>query len=335
MTPQESQKGKIMPLTSVEKDLDALTMTVTADFPVGVRRLWDAYVDPRQIERFWGPPEWPATFTRHDVFPGGTSSYYMTGPDGSRSGGLWQFEAVDEGRSFTVRDGFAREDGTLNTDMPTMLMTFSFTETDAGSRLVTVTTFPSLEEMEQLVEMGMEQGMTSAMGQIDAVLEDLRAFAADLPVAAQLIGDTQVRVSRVIRGTVEQVWRAHHDPGLMKRWLLGPDGWVMTVADVAENVGDRFRQEWTREDGSDGFGFEGELLESHSPHREVTTEAMIGMPGEPSRNELTLTPVDGGTLLTLVITYPSAEVREMVLATGMTDGMEASYRRLEELVPVS
>lgn len=323
-----------MPLTSVEKDLDALTMTITADFPVPVRRLWDAYVDPRQIERFWGPPEWPATFTRHDVFEGGESHYFMTGPDGSRSGGVWQFQAVDEGRSFVVRDGFAREDGTLNTDMPTMLMTFGFEETDGGSRLVTVTTFPSLEALEQLVEMGMEEGTKAAMSQIDAVLEDLRSYAADRPVSAQLVGDTQARITRVIRGTVEQVWQAHHDPELMKRWLLGPDGWVMTVADVAENVGDRYRQEWTREDGSDGFGFEGELLESQPPHREVTSESMIGMPGEPARNELTLTPVEGGTLLTLLITYPSAEVREMVLATGMTDGMETSYARLEELVLV-
>ena len=281
-----------------------------------------------------GPPEWPATFTRHDVFEGGESHYVMTGPDGSRSGGMWTFQSVDEGRSFVVRDGFAREDGTLNTDLPTMLMTFGFEETDGGSRLVTVTSFPSLEALEQLVEMGMEEGTKAAMSQIDAVLEDLRSFAADLPVAAQLVGDTQVRVSRVIRGTLDQVWQAHHDPELMKRWLKGPDGWVMTVADPAPAVGGRFRQEWTREDGSDGFGFEGELLESQPPHREVTTEAMIGMPGDPSRNELTLTPVEGGTLLTLVITYPSAEVREMVLATGMTDGMETSYARLEDLVLV-
>ncbi|MBO3661926.1 SRPBCC family protein [Microbacterium stercoris] len=321
-----------MPLTSVEKDLDALTMTITADFPVPVRRLWDAYVDPRQIERFWGPPEWPATFTRHDVFEGGESHYYMTGPDGERAGGLWLFDAVDEGRSFTVRDGFAREDGTLNTDLPLTVMTFGFEETDGGSRLVTVATFPSLEALEQLVEMGMEEGTKAAMGQIDAVLDDLRSFAAELPVAAQLIGDTQVRVSRVIRGSVDQVWRAHHEPELMKQWLKGPDGWIMTVAEQAPEVGGRFRQEWTREDGSDGFGFEGELLESEPPHREVTTESMIGMPGDPARNELTLTPVEGGTLLTLVITYPSAEMRETVLATGMTDGMETSYARLEDVL---
>lgn len=321
-----------MPLTSVEKDLDALTMTITADFPVPVRRLWDAYADPRQLERFWGPPGWPATFTRHDMFPGGYSQYYMTGPDGERSGGLWEFQSVDEGRSFVVRDGFAREDGTLNTDMPTMLMSYAFEETAEGSRVVCVTSFPSLEALEQLLEMGMEEGTREAMGQMDDVLADLESFAADLPASLQLIGDDQARVTRVIRGTVDQVWRAHHEPELVKRWLKGPDGWVMTVADLAQNVGDRYRQEWTREDGSDGFGFEGELIESQPPHREVTTESMIGAPGEPTRNELTLTPVEGGTLLSIVITFPDAATRKMILDTGMVDGMETSYARLEREV---
>ena len=323
-----------MPITSVEKDLDALTMTITADFPVPVRRLWDAYVDPRQIERFWGPPGWPATFTRHDVFPGGRSDYYMTGPDGERSAGFWEFLAVDEGRSFTVRDGFAHDDGSPNTEMPTMEMTARFEATDAGSRVVFVTSFGSLEQLEELIEMGMEEGTKAAMGQIDQVVADLQSFAADRAVEAQILSDTKVRVSRIIRGSVEDVWRAHHEPELLKRWLKGPDGWVMTVADIPGRVGDTFRQEWTREDGSDGFGFTGELLESESPHREVTTESMIGMPGDPTVNELTLTPVEGGTLLSIVITYPSAEVRDTVLATGMVEGMEASYARLDrELQP--
>ena len=62
-----------MPITSVEKDPDALTMTVTAEFGVPLRRLWDAYADPRQLERFWGPPTYPATFVRHDFAEGGRS----------------------------------------------------------------------------------------------------------------------------------------------------------------------------------------------------------------------------------------------------------------------
>lgn len=321
-----------MPLTSVEKDLDALTMTVVADLTAPVTRLWDAYVDPRQIEKFWGPPGWPATFTRHDVVPGGRSDYYMTSPDGERSGGYWEFLAVEPGRSFEVRDGFSGPDGEGAPGLPSVRMVFLFEATGTGSRLTTTTHFPSVEALEQLLSMGMEQGLAAAMGQIDDVVADLASFAAGRTAEAQILGDTQVRVSRVIRGPVELVWRAHHDADLMRRWMLGPDGWTMPVCEIATEVGQTFRNEWEQEGGEGRFGFTGELLESVPPHREVTTERMIGTEGPGAVNELTLTPVEGGTLLTLVITYPDAETRDMVLGTGMVDGMETSYARLESEV---
>ncbi|WP_084074332.1 SRPBCC family protein [Demequina sp. NBRC 110052] len=322
-----------MPITSVEKNLDALTMTVTADFAAPVERLWEAYADPRQIERFWGPVEWPATFTRHDMAVGGRSHYTMRGPDGEASSGMWEFLAVDPGRSFEVTDAFADAEGNPSADMPAMRMTFVFEATDTGSRMTNTTWFPSLEALEQLLGMGMEEGMKSAMSQIDGVLEDLASFAAGRGTDLAILSDTQVRASRLIRGTVEQVWRAHMDADLMRRWMLGPDGWSMPVCEVATEVGQSFRNEWVSDDGSQpSFGFEGECLEINPPHHAVTTERMIGMDGPGTVNELTLTPVDGGTLLTVVITYPDAHTRDMVLATGMVDGMESSYARLESLL---
>lgn len=269
-----------MPIAEVLTDPEALTLTVIADFTVPLRRVWDAYADPRQIEKFWGPVEWPATFLRHDVEPGGYSKYCMTGPDGERSCGYWEWTAVDAPRSFEVRDGFAHDDGTPNADMPQMRMTFEFAESALGSRLTTTTCFNSLEEMEQLQEMGMAEGMRSAMSQVDAVVEDAASFAATRGTDLQLIGETQARTSRIVRGTREQVWQAHHDPDLLRRWQLGPDD-----PDAANSA--------------------------------VTL------------NELTLTPVDGGTLVSLLITYPDAATREMILGTGMVAGMETSYARLD------
>lgn len=148
-----------MPVTSVTTDEQALTLTIVADFPVPLRRLWGAYTDPRQIARFWGPPGYPATFTRHDVVPGGRSHYYMTGPDGDHSPGFWEWISVDAPNHFTVRDGFATDDdGTPDTP---------------ASRVTTVTTFNSLEELEKLTAMGMIEGTRAAMGQIDAVLAEV------------------------------------------------------------------------------------------------------------------------------------------------------------------
>ncbi len=159
-----------MPITNIEQDLEAITLTITAEFPVPVRRLWDAYADPRQLERFWGPPGWPATFTRHDFAPGGLSKYYMAGPDGEKSRGYWEFISVEAPDSFEVLDGFADDAGEPNTALPSVRMVFTFEEIPSGSQMVTTTHFNSKEDLEELLAMGMLEGTKAAMGQIDAVL---------------------------------------------------------------------------------------------------------------------------------------------------------------------
>ncbi|WP_449281064.1 SRPBCC family protein [Leucobacter sp.] len=330
-----------MPVTDVTTDPEALTLRVVADFTVPVRRLWDAYLDPRRLERFWGPLEYPATFVRHDAHPGGFSTYYMTGPEGERYWGYWKWIAVDEGRSFEVRDGFAHDGGEPNTELPEGRMVFEFIETALGSRVTVTNYHESLEDMEQVLAMGQVEGMREAMGQMDAVLEDLASYAAGRGTELQLIGENRARVSRVVRGTVDQVWRAHHEADLLRRWMLGPDGWEMPVCEPASEPGQRYRYEWAEIGGEQRFGFVGEFIEGERPHRAVTTEAMC-TPEDPdaanspeARNELTFTPVEGGTLLTLVVTYPDAATREMVIATGMVDGMEESYARLENEVLVA
>lgn len=323
-----------MPVTNVASDPENLTLTVTADFTAPVERLWAAHVDPRQLERFWGPPGYPATFTRHDVTPGGRSSYFMSGPEGRRFDGRWEFLGVEPGRAFEVVDSLAHADGSPNTDLPTTRITFRFDPTGQGSRLVTTTCLDSLEDMEQLVAMGMDEGIVEAFGQIDQVLADLASFHATEITQSQLLGDTQVRISRVIAGPLDQVWRAHHEEELVRQWMLGPDGWRMSECRLPQQVGDSFRYAWEPVEPGTGeaFAFTGELVEQHPQYREVTTEAMEGMPGDPTLNELGFLPVDGGTLLTLVVTYASAEMRETVLATGMVSGMEDSYARMEALL---
>jgi uncharacterized protein YndB with AHSA1/START domain len=185
-------------------------MTVVADFPVPLQRLWDAYADPRQLERFWGPPTYPARFLRHDMVQGGRSEYVMTGPDGDVSRGYWEYLDVQPMTSFEVRDGFAHPDGTPNTDMPSVHLRFAFRETAGGSQVSTTTSFGSVDELDHPIGMGMnegmDEGMPEAMAQMDAVLADLATFAASQPCEAQVLSDTQVRLSRVIRGSVEQVW---------------------------------------------------------------------------------------------------------------------------------
>jgi uncharacterized protein YndB with AHSA1/START domain len=162
-----------MPLTSVTKDAAELTLTVVGDYPVPQQRLWDAFADPRQLERFWGPPSWPATFTCYDLRVGGRAEYFLSGPNGEMWSGSWQFTAVNPISSFEAHDG---EDNAEDEDMPSS-MTFTFDATPTGSRLTVVTRFSSVEAMELTIP-GMEEGLRAAMPQLDAVLAERGASAA-------------------------------------------------------------------------------------------------------------------------------------------------------------
>lgn len=162
-----------MPLTSVTKDAAKLTLTVVGDYPVPQERLWEAFADPRQLERFWGPPSAPATFTRHDFRVGGRAEYFLSLPNGEKWSGSWKFIVVDPISFFEALDG---EDNAEDENMPSG-MKFTFEATPTGSRMTAVTRFSSLEAMEQTAA-GMEEGLRAAMPQLDAVLAERSASDA-------------------------------------------------------------------------------------------------------------------------------------------------------------
>lgn len=161
-----------MTVIAVEKDAAARTMRITSEYDAPAERVWQLWSDPRLLERWWGPPTYPATFEAHDLTPGGRVGYYMTGPDGDRPHGWWKVLAVEPPHRLEFEDGFATPDGEPDPDMPTMVMRVEIAETGAGTRMSITTTFPSEEAMERLISMGMEEGMAAAMGQIDAILAE-------------------------------------------------------------------------------------------------------------------------------------------------------------------
>jgi uncharacterized protein YndB with AHSA1/START domain len=162
-----------MTVTNVHKDPAAKTMTITAEFDAPVERVWQVWEDPRQLERWWGPPTYPATVVDHELAPGGNVTYFMTGPEGDKARGWWRVLAVDAPRRLEFEDGFAGDDGKPNPDMPVMTIRVVLDElSGGGTRMAIETTFPSAEAMEQITTMGMEEGMTQAVGQIDDLLRE-------------------------------------------------------------------------------------------------------------------------------------------------------------------
>jgi uncharacterized protein YndB with AHSA1/START domain len=160
-----------MTVTNVEKDPDALTMTLTAEFTTTVRRAWELWNDPRQLERWWGPPTWPATFVEHSLARGSTCTYFMTGPDGTKAHGWWRILRVDPPDALEFEDGFGDEHGAPDDTLPISHVRVELSPTsDELTRMTVRTTFPSREAMEQVLAMGAEEGMTLAIGQIDEIL---------------------------------------------------------------------------------------------------------------------------------------------------------------------
>jgi uncharacterized protein YndB with AHSA1/START domain len=159
-----------MSVTSIDKDFDSLTLTLIADFDAPAERVWQLWADPRQLERWWGPPSYPATFEKHDLTPNGEATYFMTGPEGDRHRGWWRIASVDPPRSLELTDGFAKQDGSPNADLPTSTMRMQLSEQDGVTRMTLRSSFDSREQMEQLMEMGAAEGMQEAVGQMDALL---------------------------------------------------------------------------------------------------------------------------------------------------------------------
>ena len=160
-----------MPVTDITRDLDHRTLTITARFAATVERVWALYADPRQLERVWGPPTHPTTFVDHDLAPGGRMAYYMTSPEGERFGGWWQVTAVDEPTSFAFDDGFADADLQPADDMPVSHNVYTFTPDGEGGTVATFhSAYDTAEALQQVLDMGVEEGATSAISQIDEYL---------------------------------------------------------------------------------------------------------------------------------------------------------------------
>src|ERR1700716_3798792 len=161
-----------MTVTAVRKDPTRLTLTVEAEFDASVERIWQLWADPRKLERWWGPPTYPATFTKHDLAPGSRVEFHMTGPAGDQSHGSWDVLEVEPPRRILFRDGCAA-DGTPIPDLPINTIRVGIEEVAQGrTRMSIEIVFPSTEAMEQVLAMGTEEGLSQAVSQIDAILAE-------------------------------------------------------------------------------------------------------------------------------------------------------------------
>ena len=153
-----------------------------------------------------------------------------------------------------------------------------------------------------------------------------------------LPSDREVRVTRSFKAPRALVYRAHTEPDLVRRWLLGPPGWSMPVCEMDVRVDGKYRWRWRNDQDGSEFGFSGTFREVKAPERLVHSEAYepgtVGgsFPGNDALVTVTLTEDGGVTTLTSLIDFGSKEARDAAMATGMTDGMEQSYQLLDKVL---
>jgi uncharacterized protein YndB with AHSA1/START domain len=169
-----------MTVTALRKNPEALSMTIVAEFDASPERVWQLWADPRQLERWWGPPTYPATVDAHDLRVGGRVDYHMTGPEGDQPRGYWEVLEVNPPHSLVFHDGFANDDGTPNLELAGPTGRVAIEDIGQGrTRMSIESVFPSAESMEQHLAMGMETGIEQAVGQIDAILAETAVRSAE------------------------------------------------------------------------------------------------------------------------------------------------------------
>lgn len=165
-----------MTIKSVDKNADAKTMVITAEFTASIVHVWQLWADPRLLERWWGPPEFPATFEHHDLSPGGTITYFIAGPEGhDRLAGTWNVIEAQPPNRLVVEDALVEEDGTPSDGNSMTRMEVDIEAAGDRTRMILTTHFDSLEGMERAVATGVEDGLKVCLSQVEALLADLAA----------------------------------------------------------------------------------------------------------------------------------------------------------------
>jgi uncharacterized protein YndB with AHSA1/START domain len=160
-----------MTVTRVGKDLENLAITWIADFDASFESIWRLWSDPRLLERWLGPPTYPATVSAFDLSPGGEATYALTGPGGETFTGKWTFVSVIPATSLEYVDG----DPNSGEGMPVVNWNMHLFENEGRTRMEVRSRFSSLEDMNTMIEMGTLEGHAATIGQMDALLEQLES----------------------------------------------------------------------------------------------------------------------------------------------------------------
>ena len=166
-----------MTVTSVQKDPEKLTMTVTAEFDASPERIWQLWADPRQFERWWGAPGYPAKATALDLRTGGKVEYHLSGPDGDTPNNVWEVVEADPPRRLVLRDAIVDENDVPVDEGPSSFTVRFELDRNRSTRMSIESKFPSAEALKVALDMDMDKMLEWSVEQMEAILAESQLTA--------------------------------------------------------------------------------------------------------------------------------------------------------------
>jgi uncharacterized protein YndB with AHSA1/START domain len=158
--------------TEVVKDLKERSVLVSREFNAPLEKVWRAYTEAEILNQWWGPAPWHAETKTMDFRPGGFWLYAMVGPENQKHWGRMNYISIDKHKSLDIEDVFCDENGKVNEDLPASKGRISFTRTDEGTRVEFKMIYPTDTALQQIIEMGFEQGITICMDQLETLFDN-------------------------------------------------------------------------------------------------------------------------------------------------------------------
>lgn len=156
--------------TTFKKDEKSATLTIERVFPASQSRVWQALTDPATLDQWFGPAPWKVETLHMDFRVGGYWHYSMNGPQGEQHFGRADYLDIEPENRFLASDVFCDADGKAIESLPRQNMDYRLIEEEGATRVVTVVQYASLDDMNKVLEMGMQEGLTMAQGQLEALL---------------------------------------------------------------------------------------------------------------------------------------------------------------------
>jgi uncharacterized protein YndB with AHSA1/START domain len=158
--------------TKVEKNLKEKSILVSREFNAPISNVWRAYTEKELLDQWWGPSPWRAETKSMNFEVGGYWLYAMVSPENEKHWGIMKYSAIDKYKSFNIEDSFCDENGIVNSELPVSKGITAFTETSNGTLVEFKLIYPSENDIQTLVEMGFEQGITICLDQLEIMLNN-------------------------------------------------------------------------------------------------------------------------------------------------------------------